>query len=135
MKAMVNGCLAVVCSMMFAACAVDSAPDQNAGADTSSTSADLSAAGEVGKLVQLPPELVQDPPADLEISGNGATTNACHVVLEFCSDSRFGGIPSYSQTGCSFPNDFNIAMSLCHSICGHIACNPMECVNKGGGCP
>src|SRR5882762_4715199 len=100
MKAMMSGCLAVVCATMFAACGVEPASqDQNASADTSETSADLTAPVD-GKVIQVPPELSADQLDDLEISGNDATTNACHVTLLFCSDSRFGGLPSFKQSGC-----------------------------------
>jgi hypothetical protein len=125
MKAMMSGCLAVVCSMMFAACAVDSTPDQNASADTA-------ASGDVGQVFQVPPELSANQLQDLVISGNDATTNACHVTLQFCSDPR-NGLPSFTETGCGFDQALNAARSLCKQICGHINCDVLSCF--GTNCP
>jgi len=132
MKAMMSGCLAVACAMMFAACAVDSTPDQNASVDTSSMAADVSASGEHAQVFQVPPELQVAPPEDLEISGNDATTNACHVTLQFCSDPR-NGLPSFTETGCGFDQALNAARSLCMQVCGHINCNTLSCF--GTNCP
>lgn len=132
MKAMMSGCLAVVCSMMLAACAVDSTPDQNASADTNATSTDVPASGDVGKVYQVPPELSADLLQDLEISGNDATANACHVTLQFCKDPR-NGLPSFTETGCGFDQALNAARSLCMQICGHINCNTLSCF--GTNCP
>jgi hypothetical protein len=132
MKAMMSGCLAVVCSMMVAACAVDSAPDQNASAGTNETSANATAAGDVGTVYQVPPELSANQLQDLEISGNDATTNACHVTLQFCSDPR-NGLPSFTETGCGFDQALNAARSLCRQICGHINCDTLSCF--GTNCP
>lgn len=131
MKATMSGCLAVVCSMMFAACAVDSAPDQNGSADTNQTAADITAPGDVGKVFQVPPELSIDQLKDLQISGNEAITNACHVTLTFCSDPR-NGLPSFTETGCGFDQALNAARSLCQQICGHINCDVLSCFTN---CP
>jgi hypothetical protein len=131
MKATMSGCLAVVCSMMFAACAVDSAPDQNASADTSETSADVTAPGAAGKVFRVPPELSMDQLQDLEISGNEAITNACHVTLTFCRDPR-NGLPSFTETGCGFDQALNAARSLCKQICGNINCDVLSCFTN---CP
>jgi hypothetical protein len=132
MKAMMSGCLAVVCSMMVAACAVDSAPDQSASTDTNEAAADLTASGDVGQVFHVPPELAATQLDDLEISGNGATTNACHVTLQFCKDPR-NGLPSFTETGCGFDQALNAARSLCMQICGNINCNTLSCF--GTNCP
>ena len=132
MKAMKNGCLAVVCSMMFAACAADSATDQSASADTSETSAAVTASKDGGKVYQVPPELTVDPLEGLVISGNEATPNACHVTLQFCVDPR-NGLPSFTETGCGFNQALNAARSLCMQICGHINCDTLSCF--GTNCP
>ena len=132
MKAMMSSCLAVVCSMMFAACAVDSTPDQTGSADTNETPADVPASGDVGKVFQVPPELSANQLQDLEISGNEATTNACHVVLQFCRDPR-NGLPSFTETGCGFNQALNAARSLCQQVCGNINCDVLSCF--GTNCP
>jgi hypothetical protein len=118
--------------MMFTACGVDSAPDQTASADTSSTAQDLAASGAEGQVFRIPPELQVAPPDDFEISGNGATTNACHVTLQFCKDPR-NGLPSFTETGCGFDQALNAARSLCMQVCGNIDCNTLSCF--GSNCP
>jgi hypothetical protein len=132
MKVTMSGCLAVVCSIMFAACAVDSTPDQNASEDTNETVADVTASDDVGKVYQVPPELSLNQLQDLEISGNEATTNVCRVVLQFCRDPR-NGLPSFTATGCGFNQALNAARSLCQQICGNINCNVLSCF--GTNCP
>lgn len=131
-KATMSGCLAVACSMMFAACAVDSTPDRSASGDTNKTSGDVTASEDVGNVYQVPPELAADQLQDLEISGNDATTNACHVTLQFCRDPR-NGLPSFTETGCGFDQALNAARSLCMQICGHINCDVLSCF--GTNCP
>ncbi len=138
MKTIMSGCLAVVYATMFAACAVDSAPDKTASTDTS-TASELTSSIATGKIVHVPPEQAVDHVDGLVMAGNGATIvgdgampNACHVNLLFCDDPRFG-LPSYDQSGCAFPQSFNAARSLCMQVCGHIDCNTLVCV--GTNCP
>jgi hypothetical protein len=132
MKAMMSGCLAVACSVMLAACAVDSPPDQNASPNTNEASGNTPAPEDVGTVYQVPPELSASQLQDLEISGNDATTNACHVTLQFCRDPR-NGLPSFTETGCGFDQALNAARSLCRQICGNINCNVLSCF--GTNCP
>lgn len=134
MKAKMSGCLAVVCSMMFAACAVDSAPDPKASEDTSTTSADVTASSgsDDGQVFHVPAELSADQLQDFEFSGNHAVANACHVTLTFCKDPR-NGLPSFTETGCGFDQALNAARSLCMQVCGNINCNVLSCF--GNDCP
>lgn len=137
MNATMSGCMAVICATMFAACAVDSAPDQSASPDTNRTmitseaASDLTAPGSAEQVIHVPPALAMDQIENLEISGNDATTNACHVTLEFCNDPTFGG-PTYRQSGCTLNAAFNAAHSLCTQVCGHINCNAFNCDGSCG---
>lgn len=127
MKAVMSGCLAVVCSMMFAACAVDSAPDQSASADTSETSADLSV-DSTADVVHVPPELRMSP-EDLDAVSNDASPNACRVTLQFCRDPQ-SHLPSFCSNGCSANEAAIRASSLCFQVCGNINCTNLT--NHGG---
>jgi hypothetical protein len=128
MKAMMSGCLAVACAMMFAACAVDSTPDQSASTDTSTTSADLSV-DTTSDVVHVPPELRLSPDELDAASANDATPNACHVTLQFCRDPNTH-LPSYCSNGCAANEAAIRASSLCFQTCGNINCTNLT--NHGG---
>lgn len=133
MKAMLGTCVMIVCAVALSACGVDDPPSATDPGATDVKAQDSTAAPSMPVVVSIPKELsFNSLPEGFTIQGNEAITpSACRVKLEFCSDSRFGGIPSYCSNGCTFPNDFNAAISLCHSVCGNINCNTMEFV---GGC-
>lgn len=115
------------CVLAATACATDD--PQMSSTEPGDEAAALS---EPPKVVTLTPELSLAPLPEGKVVGNRfeGTTNACHVTLEFCRDPRATPHrPTYCSTGCSFPNDFNQAISLCHSICGNIDCNTMYIQN------
>ncbi len=107
----------MLCVFMMAACAVDEQPeltDEHSGEVV-----------EMARIVHVPPELSFK---QLEGTFDGneftATTNACHVTLLFCRDSRAGNLPSFCQNGgCTGPQGATIARSICLRICGNINCN------------
>jgi hypothetical protein len=119
MKAFLAVSVTVLCALAMTACAVDEpseATDEQSGEVV-----------EMAKIVYVPPELSF---AQLEGTFDGnqftGTTNACHVTLLFCRDSRFGNLPSFCQNGdCGGAQGATIARSLCLQVCGNINCNTL----------
>ena len=109
------------------ACAVDDprdgqTSDQTAVAATPSTDVE-----ELAKIIYVPPEL-SFKQLDGTFEGNEFTgiTNACHVTLLFCRDSRFNNLPSFCQNGqCGGAQGATIARSLCLQVCGNINCDTL----------
>jgi hypothetical protein len=129
---MLGSLAAAVFVLSIGGCAVDDPPPEHNATDTSAISASDPSIETPG-VVQVPDELSFQNLPDGDTSDGNATIvpDACSVTLEFCRDSRHGGLPSFCSNGCTADQALTRAIADCRNVCGpNAACTTF--FNLGG---
>jgi hypothetical protein len=124
----------VLYALGMAACTADDPPASPANSGDEDGDPAMVAESKAPDVMTVPPELSFSQLPEGTVVGNqfNATTNACSVRLAYCADPRWSPhYPSFCQSGCGLEHGFDVARSLCHSVCGNINCNTMYYL---GGC-